>query len=137
VTVATQPIEELRVLAAGDLPPGLADSVEVTGGGEMLWPAGAVAQAIDWLSAQKIGILGGELYRRTGPMRTSFAGDWATPDGWRAGEAWWAYVCRGADRARAATGAIPTRLADLTVVFLAAGREADYPLPRAKSLLDQ
>jgi hypothetical protein len=125
--IATQPIEELRVLAPSDVPSALADELEVTGGGELLWSATAIAQVIDWLAAQELGILGGELYRRTGPMRTSFAGDWATADGWRAGESWAAYVRRGAERAHAATGAIPDRLVDLTVVFLAAAREADYP----------
>jgi hypothetical protein len=71
----------------------------VTGSRELLWPCDVVSDVVAWARDSAIGILGGEVYTRLGPMNTSFVSDWNTTPEWSPGENWRAFVDRGAAQA--------------------------------------
>lgn len=60
------------------LPPTLRRDAELTGTGEPLWTPDLIPEVLAWVKAAGLGLEGGEIYLRLGPMQTSFGGDWST-----------------------------------------------------------
>lgn len=83
------------------LPPDLRRRADLTGSGELLWPARAALDAVEWLRSQSLGILGLEVYAPFDQARGQFQHEWSVAPGWdREVEAWSHYVDRAADLAR-------------------------------------
>jgi hypothetical protein len=79
------------------LPDELVAEAHFSGSGDPLWPAAAALRILPWAVSADHAVAGGEVYRKLGPMQTSFVDDWETSR--TAGEPWQAYVRRAARRA--------------------------------------
>jgi hypothetical protein len=117
-------------LLAG-IPPALRQHADLTGSRELLWPAEAVSPAVEWLAAERLGIVGVEAYGAFGQARGHFLGEWPT-DPRQPGEPWDTFVARSAAHALAAVTAAAAARADIDTAhgdryFFAVCTEEGYP----------
>jgi hypothetical protein len=81
-------------------PASLRRNADVAGSGELLWPTQTAFEAVDWLQAQSLGILGLEVYGPQGQARGIFEYEWLVAPCRLPGEPWQEYVDRAARTAK-------------------------------------
>jgi hypothetical protein len=112
------------------VPDRLRRDAEVTGGGELLWPAPAAVEVVGVLVREELGVVGGELFVPVGSAKAVLCWEWLTDPQWRESEAWGEFVARGAEQARAVLEAGPPRSlgirAGTELYFLAACARDEY-----------
>lgn len=82
------------------LPRDLRRRADLTGSGELLWPAATAVEAIRWLGSQSLGVLGFEVYAPFDEARGHFQYEWAVTPRWdRRAETWERYVDRAVAQA--------------------------------------
>jgi hypothetical protein len=112
----------------GHLPPAIRRRAEITGSGELLWPADTADALRSWLEAAGIGVIGGEVYIGLGKAKGAFHAEWETAPLWLPGEPWQRFVARSADQAAREIRGLDARLdAPSARYFLAVLPEERYP----------